>query len=209
MGSLMSGAQGDIGQAMPIAAGMGLLAALFASSTWLGRVAGYFYSGLGLIASVPTMARFVGAEDCSGYPPTGFRYAALALLILIAAVSAFASGVFRGKLPAAATGLAFYGAVEILVSGASLLADGRYPGDWIAMSLMVLGAPVLGWLVVVATDTVLAVAGVAFGMNGIYAASLGSGCAAANFSGAALIAMYCVTFLLCRSIVGRFNRHAG
>lgn len=204
MGSLLSGTGGTVAEAMPVAAGMGLLAAVFASAQWLHRVAGFFYSALGVIASFPTMARFVGADGCIGFPPTGFRYAALASLIVIGALAAFASAVFRGRLPAAA-GLAFYGAVEILVTAASLLADGRYVGDWIAMSVMVLLAPVLGWLVVAAPDGVLAVAGVAFGMSAIYADSIGSSCGAANVSGAALIVMFVITYVLCRAVMGRFS----
>lgn len=207
MGSLMSSGGGNFSQAMPIAAGMGLVAAFSALGKGLHAVAGFFYSALGVIASIPTIARFVSAARCTGYPPVGFRIASLVLLVLIFGISAFASGIFRGGLPEAATGLAFYGAVGILVTSASFLADGGYSGDWIAMAVMVLGAGLLGWFVVAASTAVLAVAGVAFGMRGIYASSLASGCQTANFSGAALIVMFCIAYFVCRAVIGKFSRH--
>lgn len=205
LGSMSSAAGGQTQNAVTLAMGFGLLAAVLAVAGWLSWWAGFFYSALGVVAFLAAGIAFVQADGCVGLPPSGFRVVTLALLIVVAGISLLAGFLWLGKGLSPALGLGVFGALEILITASMFVTSARSGAEWLAMALLIPGAAALGWFAGRATDIVLSVAGVAVGMQSIYSAALGSNCGIVNYSGAVLIVGFCVTYFVTRKVVGLFT----
>lgn len=138
-----------------------------------------------------------------GTPPV-LRVVGLVLLVAVAAVTFGAGLLTARRMPAPAIGAALFGGLQILIAAATFIAGDDTSGNALALAVMVPGAAICGWLAVVAGDAVAGVGGVAFGMQSIYAASAGSGCAEANFSGVVMIIVFTGAYFAGRAVCAPF-----
>lgn len=206
MGELTSGGGATVNGVVPVAIGMGIAAAVFAvAGDWLTGLSGWFYSALGIVAFVPAAVGFVRSNGCLPGPPPVLRFLAMLLLVAIAGVMMIASFLRARRTPRPAVGLALFGAVQILIAASTFIAGRASAENMLALAVMVVGAAFLGWFVVSASEVVSGVAGVAFGMNSIYAAAAGHGCSEANFSGAVLIIVFCGAYFATRAVCAPFG----
>lgn len=189
-----------------VAIGMGIAAAVFAAAgVWLSTLARWFYSTLGLVAAVPAVLTFVRSNGCLQGPPPLLRFLAVLLLTAVAGLMFAAGFLISRRLPTSATGLALFGSVQILIGAATFIAGNGLSGNLIALAAMVVGAAPLGWLLVRHSEAVLGVAGVAFGMQSIYAAAAGGGCGGTNYSGAVLLVVFCAGYFATRAVCAPFG----
>lgn len=200
LAGLSSTSGGSVDGAVSVAIGMGIAGAVFAAAgDWLSRVAGWFYSLLGIVAFVPAAVAFVRSNGCLPGPPPPLRFAAVLLLVAVSGAMYIARFVMRRQSFHSATGLAAFGALQILVAASTFIA-GDSSVNLGALALMIAGASLLGWLVAAASDAVLGVAGVAFGMQSIYGAAVDRGCGGANYSGVVLIVVFCGAYFAARAV---------
>lgn len=206
LGGLMSTRGGTITGAVSVAIGMGIAAAVFGMARDLSRlVGGPFYSLLGVCAFIPTAVSFVRSNGCLHGPPPGLRFAGAALLVAVAGLAFGASFLVRRRLPPLSTGLALYGALEILITASTFIAgSGSSSPNSLALAVMVPGAAALGWCAVNFGDLVVGLASVAFGLHSIYAAAIDPGCGGSNFSGVVSIVVFCAAYFAVRAVCAPF-----
>jgi hypothetical protein len=206
LAQLASTGNASLNGVVAVAIGMGIAAAVFAAAgEWLSSLARWFYSALGLVAAVPAVVAFVRSNGCLHGPPPLLRFLAVLLLAAVAGLTFAASFLMSRRLPASATGLALYGSLQILIAAATFIAGNESSGNLLALTAMVVGAALLGWFVVKHGEAVLGVAGVAFGMQSIYAAAAGGGCGGTNYSGAVLLIVFCGAYFATRAVCAPFG----
>lgn len=206
LAGLMSTSGGTVTGAVSVAIGMGIAAAVFGMARELSRlVGGPFYSLLGLCAFIPTAVSFVRSNGCLHGPPPGLRFAGAALLAAVAGVAFVANFVISRRLPALSTGIALYGALEILITASTFIAGaGSSSPNSLALAVMVPGAAVLGWCAVSFADMMGHLAAAAFGMQTIYAAAIDPGCGGTNFSCVVLIVVFSAAYFAVRAVCAPF-----
>jgi hypothetical protein len=206
LGSLASAGDGTTTGVIPVAIGMGIAAAVFAVAGWLGVVSGVFYSLLGLVAFVPDAVRFVRSNDCLPGPPPALRFAAVALLVVVALTLLAARVMTVRRVPATSAGLALYAALQVLIPLSTFIAGEATDSNTLWLAALIPAAGVLGWCVVSWRHVVEGVAGVALGMQGIYTAAVNPGCGEANFSGVVLIVVFTGAYFATRAVCAPFAR---
>jgi hypothetical protein len=205
LGELTSSGGGTVTGTVPLAIGLGVAAAVFAvAGPWLAQLAGWFYSVVGIVAFIPTAIEFVRSSGCLHGPPPVLRFLTVALLTLVALTALAASALSFRRIPAAATGLALFGALQTLITAGTFIAGQGGSQNGVAIAVLVPGSALLGWFVVRATDAVLGVAGVALGLQSIYAAAIDPGCGGANFTGVVLIVVFCGAYFATRAVAAPF-----
>ena len=190
-----------------VGVGMGTAAVAFAlGGGFLRPVAEALYAGLTLIAIVPAASDFLKGGVCGHGVATPLRWAALLLLIAVAGLAAAASVLTLRRFPRpGGVGLALFGSLQILLAATTFIIGTGTSQEMGALAVMVLGACMLGWLAVKATDAVLAVAGVAFGMQSLYAAAADAGCGGGYAGGLLLILFYCASYFVGRAVTRPFS----
>lgn len=203
--AMSSSAAGGVDDVVPIAIGLGIVAAVFGiAGDWLSGIARWCYSAIALVAFIPAAVHFVRSNGCLPGPPPSVRFAVVALMVIIASLMVAASVLTMHAVPASGTGTALYGGLEILVTAGTFIAGGGGPPQWAAVATMIPLSAVLGWFLVRATDTVVAVAGAAFGMQSLYAAAADSTCGAPNYSGVVLIIVFGGAYFAARAVCAPF-----
>lgn len=186
----------DLGGVLPLAFGMGFVAAVFELSNWLrdNWVADLFYSGFGVIGFMVSAAAFVRADDCGQLPAPGFRVAAFALLVAIGALAVFLGMVRFGRGLSLALGLGLFGALETLVALSTLL--GEAPSSWMLLIVLMPAAMALGWFAVLHTDAAVGVGTVAACYLTVIASQQAGSCSAVNLNGVVLVVGYCIAYFV-------------
>ena len=193
----------DLGAVVPLAFGMGLVAAVLELSTFLrdNWVADLFYSGIGGLGFVMSAVAFLRADGCSSLPAPGFRIAALALLVAVSGLAVFLGMVRFGRGLSAALGLGLFGALEILVAVSTFLGYAQSSGLVVAVLIPIAG--VLGWFAVSHTDVAVGIGTVAVGYLTVFATQFEESCSTVNLNGVVLIVGYCIAYFV-TTRVGRF-----
>jgi hypothetical protein len=206
LGSLMSTRGGTVTGAVTVAIGMGIAAAVFGvAHDLLKLVAGSFYFLLGVCAFIPTAVTFFRSNGCLHGPPPELRFAGVALLAAVAGVTFGAGFVVSRRLPALTTGLAVFGALQILITASTFISGaGSSSPNSLALAVMVPGAAILGWCAVSVNKVVVNLAAFAFGLQAIYAAAVEPGCGGMNFSGVVLIVVFAAAYFAVRAVCAPF-----
>ena len=193
----------DLGAVVPLAFGMGFVAAVLGLSTFLrdNWVADLFYSGLGVLGFAMSAAAFLRADGCSNLPAPGFRIAAFALLVAVSGLAVVLGMVRFGRGLSAALGLGLFGALEILVAVSTFLGDKQSSG--LVLAVLIPLAGVLGWFAVSHTDVAVGIGTVAVGYLTVLATQVEDSCSTVNLNGVVLIVGYCIAYFV-TSRVGRF-----
>lgn len=203
--ALSSSAGGSVDGVVPVAIGLGIVAAVFAAAgSWMASIARWCYSAITLVAFIPTALEFVRSNGCLPGPPPPIRFAAVVLMVLLAVVVGAASVLTLHAVPTSGIGTALYGGLEILITAGTFIAGASGPQHWTAVAAMIPLSCVLGWFLVRATDIVVAVAGAAFGMQSIYAAAIDHGCGTPNYSGVVLIIVFGGAHFATRAVCAPF-----
>lgn len=186
----------DLSAILPLAFGMGFVAAIFELSHWLrdNWVADLFYSGFGVLGFLMSAAVFVQGDDCAQLPASGFRIAAFALLVAIGTLAAFLGMVRFGRGLSLALGLGLFGALETLVALSTFL--GETQSSWLLLSVLMPASMVLGWFAVLHTDAAVGVGTVAACYLTVIAPQLAVSCSAINLNGVVLVVGYCIAYFV-------------
>lgn len=195
-GVAISASGQDLSAVLPLAFGMGFVAAIFELLNWLrdNWVADLFYSGFGVLGFLMSAVAFVGGDDCAQLPASGFRIAAFALLVAIGALAVFLGTVRFGNGMSLALGLGLFGALETLIAVSTLLGDAQ--SSWVLLAVLMPAAMVMGWFAVLHTDAALGVGAVAACYLTVIAPQLAGSCSAMNFNGVVLIVGYCIAYFV-------------
>lgn len=190
----------DLTGVLPLAFGMGVVAAVFELAAWVRAswIADLFYSGLGAVGFIVSAASFVRADDCSNLPAPAFRIAAFALLVVISGLAVFMALVRFGRGLSAALGLGLFGALETLVSLSTFLGEGSSSG--LVLAVLMPAAAVLGWFAVTGSDAVAGVGTVAVAYLSVVATQSAGSCSTVNLNGVVLIVGYCIAYFVTRQV---------
>lgn len=203
-GVAVSASGQEVSAVLPLAFGMGFVAAIFELSHWLrdNWVADLFYSGFGVLGFLMSAAAFVRGDDCAQLPASGFRIAAFALLVAIGSLAVFLGMVRFGKGMSLALGLGLFGALETLVAVSTFLGDAQ--SSWVLLAVLMPAAMVLGWFAVLHTDVALGVGTVAACYLAVIAPQLAGSCSAMNLNGVVLVVGYCIAYFVTTRVGGIF-----
>lgn len=176
---------------------------------WPGELGlGLLYGILGLVASVPAMARLFDASECDVGVDHWMRIAALVVLAVTWGGGLIAGLLFRwaGSRRPASAGLALFGAIEVVVFMSGPVGVGISPQ---VAGLLIAAAAVLGGLSGYRPDLVMMTSGLFLGTLVIFETSTGfpQGCDSLKSDApyAALVG-YCVVFWAGAWVVSKFSR---